>query len=74
MADVSVSVGEFQLRREEQGLTLEVFSNEGSKLGCLTVSKGGLRWLGANQREAGGQHFAAWETLVEFMGTLPRTG
>jgi hypothetical protein len=57
MADVVVSVGEHALRREEQGIILQI-SNSGATLGKLVISKGGLRWLGSNEKEKGGHHFA----------------
>jgi hypothetical protein len=71
MADVRVSLGEQTLRREEQGITFTV-EQRSARLGELTISKGGLRWLSANEKEAGGHHFASWADLKAFMDSKPR--
>ena len=71
MADVVVSVGEHTLRREEQGIILQI-SNSGATVGKLVISKGGLRWLGANEKEKGGHHFASWSQFADFMDGQPR--
>ena len=66
---VSVSMSSHPLRREETGVVFNVTSNDGTRIGELVVSKGGIRWRAKNERD---HHFLSWARLDEAMSQAPK--
>ena len=72
MSKVTVGMTSHPLGREENGVSFEIKSNDGEKIGELIVSKGGIRWKAAGQHDHG---FANWNKFAKIMKTasLPKT-
>lgn len=68
MADVNMSVGKAEIKREETAPTFEV-REKGALIGELTVSVGGVRW---RPRQAQSAHFLDWAVFGALMEKQPR--
>lgn len=69
MAEVKMNIGAVSILNEQTAPHFTV-SADGSKLGELRVSKGGVRWLARGLQEDA--HFVSWAKFDAWMKSQPR--
>jgi hypothetical protein len=70
MPRVMFGLSNHEIGREERGVSFDVLQDDESKLGTLTVSKGGLRWR--PQYAKGEPYMCDWQEFDKFMRDFRR--